>query len=275
MFFHKPLITTLLFPTTVLLLLLPYYLTMFVVSGQEPGDECYMSFVGGPGSIPGNDQNTNSAQGYSFVGAGAYNTAKGYASFVGAGDSNSAQKYSFVGAGYNNTAQGYYSVISGGMDNNASGISAAIIGGEGNQASGFYSIAMGFKANANKDRSLVINLGKKLKQVSSKKAGEVLVNSDFFTIQIGKNKVTINKKNIKTFAELLKKGDRRHLEQQPHIKEQQSIINKLQQQNDDLQATIDEQQVINEEQQGQNEKLQEQINELYRMITAARSSTAN
>merc|ERR1712238_18677 len=132
---------------------------------------------------------------------------------------------------------------------------------------------MGFKADANKDRSLVINLGKKLKQVSSKKEGEVLVNSDFFTIQIGKNKVTINKKNTKTFAELLKEGDRRHLEQQPHIKEQESIINKLQQQNDDQQATIDEQQgsideqqatideqqVINEEQQGQIEKLQEQI----------------
>ena len=176
--------------------------------------------------------------------------------------------------------------------NIASGQAASIIGGTENTASGLYSIAMGFKADASKDRSLVINLGKKDKQVSSKKEGEVLVNSDYFTIQIGNKKVTIDKKNIKTFANLLKKGDRRHLEQQPHIEEQQSIINEqLHKHIEEQQATIDEQQAINEqqqatnkqqqatieEQQGQIEKQQEQINELYRMMTAAAawSSTKN
>lgn len=116
---------------------------------------------------------------------------------------------------------------------------------------------MGFKADANKDRSLVINLGKKGKQVSSNNKGEFLVNSDFFTIQIGKKEVTINKKNIKNFKKLLKKPNngRSHLELQPAQIEQQ-------------QATNEQQQAQIKQQQGHIEKQQEQINELYRMMTA-------
>jgi len=267
MLFHKPLITTLLFPTTVVLFLLqhllPYYLTMFVVVGQPQDD---FSFVGGPGGDPVTDTgNPNTAKGYSFVGAGNNNTAQGYASFVGAGDSNIALGYSFVGAGFNNTAIGWQSVISGGWNNIASGISSSILGGEANQASGFYSIAMGVQADANKDRSLVINLGKKLKQVSSNKEGQVLVNADSFTFQIGGKTATIDKKNFNKFFKkaLPKKGKpedggaraRRRLQQQHALDEkQQSTIHELQQ---------------------QIEKQQEQINELYRMMTAAGQSTEN
>mmetsp|Transcript_6007 Transcript_6007/g.6477 ORF Transcript_6007/g.6477 Transcript_6007/m.6477 type:complete len:167 (+) Transcript_6007:576-1076(+) len=163
--------------------------------------------------------------------------------------------------------------------NIASGQAAAVISGQWNKASGKNSIAMGYKANANEDRSLVINLGKKGKQVSSNNKGEFLVNSDFFTIQIGKKEVTIDKDNINNFEKLLNNSGRRHLEQQPHIDEQQSIINELQEQNDKQQSIInelqqqnDKQQAIDEQQQGQIEKQQEQINKLYRMMTAAQST---
>merc|ERR1712238_248819 len=118
----------------------------------------------------------------------------------------------------------------GGTFNTASGFASVIIGGSNNTASGKYSIAMGFNADAKKDRSLVINLNKKGDTVSSNKKGEFLVNSDSFTLQIGKKDVTIDKKNIQNFKNLLKNSaDRsRHLE---HInKDQQAIIEELQKQ---------------------------------------------
>mmetsp|Transcript_35122 Transcript_35122/g.40083 ORF Transcript_35122/g.40083 Transcript_35122/m.40083 type:complete len:468 (+) Transcript_35122:87-1490(+) len=262
--------------------------TCSTMDGADPpfgvcGDSGDHSFVGGQGGDPA----TNTAEGNtafvgagdnnkakgdgacivagydntatgpdSFVGAGQTNTAGGGWSAVVAGESNSADgQSSFVGSGDSNQAMGDFASIPGGAHNVASGKASVCMGGEANTASGNYAIAMGFKADANKDRSLVINLGKKGKQVSSNNKGEFLVNSDSFTIQIGKKEVTIDKKNIKTFEKLLKNGGRRYLAaQQPHIDEQQSIIKELQQQN--------------EEQQGQIKKQQEQINELYRIMTA-------
>merc|ERR1712194_689491 len=147
----------------------------------------------------------------------------------------------------------------GGYDNTASGLASVVIGGENNVASGDYSIAMGSNADAKKDRSLVINLNKKGDTVSSNKKGEFLVNSDSFTLQIGKKDVTIDKKNIQNFKNLLKKSadGRRHLE---HInKDQQAINEGLHKQVNKHEARIVEQEAINNEQ-------QKQINELHRML---------
>jgi len=171
-------------------------------------------------------------------------------------------------------------MVGGGFENTASGDRSFVGGGYGNTANGDYSIAMGSNANAKKDRSFVINLNKKGDEVSSNKKGEFLVNSDSFTLQIGKKDVTIDKKNIQNFKNLLKNSaDRsRHLE---HInKDQQAIIEELHKQVNKHEARIVEQQVINNkqeariveqeernnEQQKQIKEQQEQINELHRML---------
>merc|ERR1712194_442903 len=140
----------------------------------------------------------------------------------------------------------------GGYDNTASGFMSFVGGGYENTANGKYSIAMGSNANAKKDRSLVINLNKKGDEVSSNKKGEFLVNSDSFTLQIGKKDVTIDKKNIQNFKNLLNNSadGRRHLE---HInKDQQAIIKELHKQVNKHEARIVEQ--------------EERINELHRML---------
>ena len=162
---------------------------------------------------------------------------------------------STVSGGFDNMAAGAGSTVSGGVNNNAAGAYSFIGGGDNNQATGKNSIAMGKNANAKKDRSLVINLGNN--EVSSKKDGEFLVNSDSFTLQIGKKKVTINKKNINKFKKLLKRGNRR-LEEITN----QHEINKQ----------VKEQQVIIEELHKQNEKQQKQIDELMNNFFAQSSS---
>merc|ERR1719491_360197 len=144
---------------------------------------------------------------------------------------------------------------------------------------------MGKNANAKKDRSLVINLGKQ--RVSSNKKGQFLVNSESFTFQIDNEKATIDNTNILNFKNLLEFSDddglrHRHLKhniintkQQEQIEEQQGQIVEQQQQ-------INNQQEINKELHEKNSKQQEQINELYkqnkelhRMMTnfVARSTT--
>lgn len=101
-----------------------------------------------------------------------------YTSFVDAGESNKADRnIASISAG---------SSFSAGSSNVASGLVSVIIVSNNNKASGDYSISMGVGADANKERSLVINLRKKDKEVSSYNNGEFLVYSDFFTIKIGK-----------------------------------------------------------------------------------------
>mmetsp|Transcript_58169 Transcript_58169/g.65938 ORF Transcript_58169/g.65938 Transcript_58169/m.65938 type:complete len:131 (+) Transcript_58169:349-741(+) len=121
---------------------------------------------------------------------------------------------------------------------------------------------MGKNAKAETDQSCVINLLPE-KVASSTKVGEFLVSSNSFhvrssksfTIRIGSKKVTIDKKNIKNFKNLLK-GPGRRLKQ---IDEQKEIIKELQQQNNKQQEQNDAQEErINEQ--------QEQINELHRML---------
>jgi len=279
--------------------------TCSTMDGADPpfgvcGDSGDHSFVGGQGGDPA----TNTAEGNtafvgagdnnkakgdgacivagydntatgpdSFVGAGQTNTAGGGWSAVVAGESNSADgQSSFVGSGDSNQAMGDFASIPGGAHNVASGKASVCMGGEANTASGNYAIAMGFKADANKDRSVVINLGKNSfsanleeggNQVSSNNKGEFLVSADFFTFQIGNKKATINKKNFnKFFKKALpkKKLVDRRLKHTIDDK-QQSINEQLHKHNEQQQATI-------EEQQGHIEKQQEQINELYRIMTA-------
>merc|ERR1712194_653571 len=148
--------------------------------------------------------------------------------------------------------------VGGGYDNTANGVSSFIGGGSGNTANGDHSIAMCKNAKAETDQSCVINLLPE-KEASSTKVGEFLVSSKAFTIRIGSKKVTIDKKNIKNFKNLLKNSAdrRRHLE---HInKDQQAIIEELQKQVNKHEARIVEQQVI-------NNKQEERINALHRML---------
>mmetsp|Transcript_7115 Transcript_7115/g.8237 ORF Transcript_7115/g.8237 Transcript_7115/m.8237 type:complete len:123 (-) Transcript_7115:204-572(-) len=113
---------------------------------------------------------------------------------------------------------------------------------------------MGKNAKAETDQSCVINLLPE-KVASSTKVGEFLVSSKAFTIRIGSKKVTIDKKNIKNFKNLLK-GPGRRLKQ---IDEQKEINNKQQEQIDEQQEQIDElQSIINEQ--------EERINALHRML---------
>merc|ERR1712238_487137 len=182
------------------------------------------------GTVGGGTQNEAVGEASTIAG-GERNQATGDKSFIGGGVKNVASGFeSMIGGGGNNEASGDFSVISGGLSNNASGLASVVIGGSNNIASGANSIAIGKNANAKKDRSLVINLNKKGDEVSSNKKGEFIVNSDSFTLQIGKKDVTIDKKNIQNFKNLLKNSAdrRRHLE---HInKDQQAIIEELQKQ---------------------------------------------
>ena len=148
-----------------------------------------------------------------------------------------------------------------------------MIGGRFNKASGEYSIALGNNANAKKDRSLVINLNKKGDKVSSNKKGEFLVNSDSFTLQIKKEFVTIDKKNIQIFKNLLENSDegRRHLEhinkdQQATIEELHKQVNEQEERNVKQEERNVKQEERNNEQQERIDEQQEQINELHRML---------
>merc|ERR1712238_529863 len=91
--------------------------------------------------------------------------------------------------------------------------------------------------------------------------GEFLVNSDSFTLQIKNKFVTIDKKNIQIFKNLLENSDegRRHLE---HInKDQQATIEELHKQ-----VNKHEERIF--EQEERNDKQQEQIKEQHKQIKA-------
>jgi len=167
--------------------------------------------------------------------------AVGENSIVGGGIENNAIGVgSTIGGGEDNDATGDFSAVSGGIFNSATGDFSYIGGGKFNEASGKFSIAMGINASAKKERSLVINLDKR-KRASSKKVGEFLVSSTSFRLQIGNKEVTINKKNIQNFKDLLNMKDRRHLQ---HIN-----IN-----NEDLHKQIDEhEEQINKQQENIDE----------------------
>eukprot|EP00751_Fragilariopsis_kerguelensis_P028816 CAMPEP_0170922484 /NCGR_PEP_ID=MMETSP0735-20130129/10477_1 /TAXON_ID=186038 /ORGANISM="Fragilariopsis kerguelensis, Strain L26-C5" /LENGTH=362 /DNA_ID=CAMNT_0011321905 /DNA_START=51 /DNA_END=1139 /DNA_ORIENTATION=+ len=233
-------------------------------SNNPSGDQAFIGLgtsndaTGAYTVIGGGSYNIANATHASILG-GFENTASGQESTISGGDANIASAFaSTVGGGYDNTASGYSSTVSGGGGNVASGIASMVGGGSGNTANGDYSIAMGIDAKAETDLSCVINLlpGK---VASSTKVGEFLVSSKAFTIRIGSKKVTIDKKNIKNFKNLLKNSAdrRRHLE---HInKDQQAIIEELQKQVNKHEARIVEQQVI-------NNKQEERINALHRML---------
>merc|ERR1711865_903958 len=136
-------------------------------------------------------------------------------------------------------------------------------------------IAIGTNANAKKDRSLVINLNKKGDEVSSNRKGEFLVNSDSFTLQIKKEFVTIDKKNIQIFKNLLTNSDegRRNLEQinkdqQATIEELHKQVNKHEERIFEQEERIVEQEERIVEQEERNDKQQEQIKEQHTQIKA-------
>merc|ERR1740139_1139123 len=208
---------------------------------------------------------SGSGQG-STIGGGSNNEASGKRSTVGGGAFNKASgTKSTIAGGTYNKAIGTGSFIGGGSDNESFGTYSVVIGGSSNLASGENTIAMGTKAIAKHDLSLVINLG--TKEATSTKQGEFLVSSKSFyvksknsfavtsrsfTFRIGGKKAIINKNNIRNFIDLLNKKSRR-LEQND---EQQKQIDEQQSNNDELHKQIDE----------QNNNYQEQIDELHHMM---------
>lgn len=93
---------------------------------------------------------------HSFV-AGSDNYATFDYATVSGGNNNSAIEYmATVGGGFGNTANAPYSTVGGGENNVAGGIYATVPGGILNYASGDYSVAMGNRAKALHDGSVII-----------------------------------------------------------------------------------------------------------------------
>ncbi len=93
---------------------------------------------------------------HSFV-AGSDNYATFDYATVSGGKGNSAIEYmAVVGGGYGNTANAPYATVGGGENNVAGGVYATVPGGILNYASGEYSIAMGNRAKALHDGSVII-----------------------------------------------------------------------------------------------------------------------
>ncbi len=93
---------------------------------------------------------------YATVSGGHGNTASGFASTVGGGNTNATTgQYAAVSGGTNGTASGYSSAVGGGEGNTATGFWATVPGGNGDIAAGNYSLATGRRARATHQGSLV------------------------------------------------------------------------------------------------------------------------
>jgi hypothetical protein len=92
------------------------------------------------------------------VAGGDQNSAIGPDSFVGGGNFHTASGSgaSAIVGGNTGTASGLNSFIGGGNNNTASGDNSAVLGGANNVAAGQWSVAMGRRAKANFDGSMVL-----------------------------------------------------------------------------------------------------------------------
>jgi hypothetical protein len=114
-------------------------------------------------TVAGGDSN-DATGGWSAIGGGFGNFAKGPSSTVAGGDSNRAKTYASavgggysnaatakqatIGGGYDNTASGGQSTVGGGSNNEAKDSKATVAGGEGNIASGPRSTVGGGAVNS-------------------------------------------------------------------------------------------------------------------------------
>lgn len=100
--------------------------------------------------------NVNSGKDAFVVGTSNY-TIHDNTSITGGSQNTTGAEYAIVTGGYGNLAGGQFSVIGGGKNNNAGGEYATIPGGIFNIANGLYSVAMGNRANAMHDGTIVLS----------------------------------------------------------------------------------------------------------------------
>lgn len=119
-------------------------------------------------------------------------------------------KQSVVTGGEGNAATGMYSVVLGGKENTASGDFSAIPGGLLNVAAGKHSVAMGMRANAKHDNSMVINLQGNRQVVESTHDGQFLVQAKTFRFQFtndpgidDENVLSLNADNIQLLQDAI------------------------------------------------------------------------
>ena len=152
-------------------------------------------------TVSGGGNNAASSPG-ATVSGGLKNAASGNLAVVGGGRENVASnRLATVCGGVRNEALGEFSAIAGGRDNTAGGKFAVVVGGDHNAATGNFSVAMGCKAEAKHNRSCVINLSNGTAESSSN--GEFQVRANAFAISIDGTTVTVDKKNIQAYANLL------------------------------------------------------------------------
>lgn len=165
----------------------------------------------------------------SVITGGYRNTWKGKSRnpqmVISGGSENSVDgRQSVVTGGSRNVASGANSVVLGGADNTASGDFSAIPGGQYNIAAGSHSVAMGLRAEALHDHSMVINLQGNKDPVASTEEGQFLVQAKQYRLQLtnnpGKNDenvIVITHNNVQNLVDAIAAQSGRRRELRPHI----------------------------------------------------------
>merc|ERR1712085_39813 len=151
-----------------------------------------------------------------------------------------------IGGGQENQITGDFAVVGGGQQNIASGQGSVIPGGRQNKASGAFSIALGRRAEAKDDRSLVINLQEGGGTLTSNGIGTFSAAAKRYIFQIGDVQAVIDGTSIVELNAVLNpSGNQRNLrsthlmtptsireliqEQKMKYEEQQHTVSKLKQ----------------------------------------------
>merc|ERR1712085_62064 len=183
------------------------------------------------------------------IGAGSRNTIKNSPSATIVGGNKNSIKNSnagSIGGGQEDQVTGNFAVVGSGQQNIASGKGSVIPGGRQNKASGDFSIALGRRAEAKDDRSLVINLQEGGGTLTSNGIGTFSAAAKRYIFQIGDVQAVIDGTSIVELNAVLNpSGDQRNLrsthlmtptrireliqEQKMKHEEQQDIFSKLQQ----------------------------------------------
>jgi len=197
-----------------------------VVSGGRlnyPNAEFGAVSGGGRNSIEGSDYGTISggdtnsileSEGYNAISGGTDNTVQGEHSSISGGKNNFASGKGGVITGGEDNISLDGGIIMGGERNRANAEGAVVVGGSKNEAIGKNSVAMGVKAIAMNDNSMVINLGDK--KLETEEDGQFLASATTFLFQIGDGKptkqgnaqtFTFNEETVQALMDLLKEDE--------------------------------------------------------------------
>merc|ERR1712194_516482 len=148
-------------------------------------------------------------------GAGSRNKIKNSPSATIVGGNKNSIKNSnagSIGGGQENQVTGNFAVVGSGQQNIASGKGSVIPGGRQNKASGDFSIALGRRAEAKDDRSLVINLQEGGGTLTSNGIGTFSAAAKRYIFQIGDVQAVIDGTSIVELNAVLNpSGNQRNL----------------------------------------------------------------